>query len=226
MKKLLFIIITFIISSRFSYTQNSDTTSLHFHEDSILNKIITSIPKGWIVSTKNGEIIFEKTDSVLILNEDRYNTQNINKTKAERIERIKTHGIKGKSRLVLKYENRWTYEKILTVKNTNTYVYQEIKKLPEKYKIANLYDKTLSSRETAIYTGVTQKEKDQISKYEKEKKELLSNTIVLPNYNTEKYSFFTKSMSGYNDNTHDIYPEEASLQLFQILTLFIEYAGQ
>ena len=65
-----------------------------------------------------------------------------------------------------------------------------------------------------------------IAQYEKEKKELLSKIVILPNYHTENFSFFYEYMTGFDDNTHLIYPEEASLQLFRIKILFFEYAGQ
>jgi len=226
MKKILLIIITFVALGKFSYTQNSDSTSLSFNEDSILKKIITLLPEGWNSSIKKDSLIFERLDTTWILAKNQSDSSNKQETRTEKNERIKKNGVITKSHIILKYEPKWNYEKKLSVKNCNTVLSQEIQKLPGKYNIVQLYNSTLSTRGNPVYTGITPKEKNQIAKYENEKNELQSKIVTLPDYNSEKYSFFIKSMSGYNDNTHDIYPEEASLQFFQILTLFFEYAGQ
>jgi hypothetical protein len=220
LKSFIFIIIFSFVTLKYSFAQSFDTTKIK--NDSILKKIFSFIPEEWSVSINDSEFTFERKDSVWILNEDRFNSPKTNETKDEKNERIKQEGKKSKSRLVLKYENRWSYEKILVAKNMNPSIYGEISKLPEKYNITNLYDKSLSSRGNAVYTGVTTNERDQIAKFENEKNKLLSKVVKIPVYNTERYSFFIKSMYGYNDNTHQIYPEEASLQLYQILALFSE----
>lgn len=224
MKRALLLMVIFFILHNVSYSQNADTSLLQMYNDTILKKIFEFIPKGWAISVNNDQLVFERADSVLILTEDRYNDQNLKKTKFEKTERIKSLGKKGKSRIVLRFENIWSPEKILAGKNVASFIYQDLKKLPAKYGITNLYDTTLSTRENSVYTGVSEKEKKQVEKYEKAKKELLLNFVQLPNFNTEKYSFFITSKSGFNDNTHSIYPEEASSELYQILTIFVEYS--
>jgi len=226
MKKIFLFIIICALSANYIHSQNPDTLSIDIRNDSVLKKIFNFLPEGWKVSESNNKLIFEKIDSVLILNEDRYNDKNKKLSKAEKIERIKKNGVKGKSMIVFNYEKKWTTEMLMVSKSTNSYINNELKKLPAKYNISNLYNKSLSTRNKIVYTGKTQKEKEQIAKFEKEKNELLTKIVVLPNYNTENFSFFNESMIGFNDNTHLIYPDETSSQLFQIKILFIEYAGQ
>jgi len=192
--------------------------------DSILNKICALIPKGWTVSTNDSEFVFVRKDSIWILNENRFNSTKTTESKSDKQERIKKEGSKGTTILILKYQKRWSYERILVANNMNPSLYTAIGQLPEKYQITNLYDKSQSVRGNVVYTGSTPKEKAQIAKYEKEKKELLSKVTKIPDFNTSNYSLFTYSISGTNDSNHSVYPEDASLELFQILALFCDYA--
>ncbi|MFH0865962.1 MAG: hypothetical protein V1904_07190 [Bacteroidota bacterium] len=219
-----------IIISLFAFFHMSfgqtDTTFKSTLNDTVLNKIFSYLPKGWTVIESSNQLIFQRTDSVYILENYRFDSSFQSAIKAERIEYVIKNGKKGISRIIFRYENRWNYTKTLTSKNNNTYYTQKLQKLPEKYKITSLYNKELSTRQNPVYIGITEKEKDAIKKFEKEHAEIMAKITTMPNYNTEKYSFFLVSMEGCNDNNHYVIHEDASLQLFKILTLFFEFAGQ
>jgi hypothetical protein len=207
-------------------TGQTDSTFKSLLNDSIINKIYSYLPKGWIVTEGKNQLIFQYPDSVISLEGSRFDTTYLKEIKAERIERIKTFGKKGLSRIVLNYETKWSYTKLLTTKNTNSTYSQKLKKLPEKYGITALYNKELSTKQNPLYIGVTDNEKNAVKKYENERKEILAKITTMPNYNTEKYTFFLVSYEGCNDDSHFVIPEEASLQMYKILSLFFEYAGQ
>ena len=95
MKKIFFFIIIFVVSAKSSQSQNSDTLSPNIKNDSVLKKIFSLLPEGWKVSDLNNKIIIERIDSVLILNEDRYNDKNKILTKVKQTEKIKTLGVKA-----------------------------------------------------------------------------------------------------------------------------------
>ncbi len=218
-------IIFIILFSPIFLLGQSDSTFKSSLNDSILNKIYSHIPKGWTITEKGNQIVFQRNDSIFSLEEYRFDTKYMTETKAEKNEKIITNGKKIVSKLVLRYETRWSYSKTLTTKNNNALYSQKLQKLPEKYKITSLYNKKLSTKLNSVYTGITDKEKDAVKKYEKERVEILSKIITLPMYNTEKYSFFIVSMEGYNNDNHYIIPEAASSEFFKILTLFFEFSA-
>jgi hypothetical protein len=223
MKKLTFPILL-LFACNYIFAQKPDTAKIN--NDSTLKKIFSYMPEGWDITINDSEFIFVRKDSIWVLDEDRFNPTIANETKSEKTERIIRQGNRTISRIILKYEDRWSDNKILVAKNMNPLLYKQISALPEKYNITGLYNKNLSTRGNAVYTAVTKKDKDQVAKFEKERKELLAKIVRLPNYNTDKYSFFIKSMVGYNDNTHQVYPDDASSQLYKIISLFSEFGGQ
>lgn len=222
MKKYLTFVFIFILQ-HISYSQSDSITKASLN-DSLLNKIYSLFPAGWTIIQENDRLIIQRTDSIYSLNEYRFGTSHSGETKDERNVRIQNEGKKGVSRIILRYEARWSYLKTVGTKNSNILYKKELSGLAEKYKITKLYNKELSTRQNPVYVGTTENEKDAIIKFEKERSEIQAKITTLPNYNTDKYSFFLVSMEGCNDDNHYIFPEEASLQLYTILTLFYEFA--
>lgn len=222
-RTLIFISLFIFFNISFGQVDSSFKSTLN---DTVLNKIYSFFPKGWTVLEGKNHIIFQRPDSVYILEEYRFGSTHSGETKAERNERIMKEGKKGVSRIILRYENRWNYTKTLTSRNNNIYHTQKIQKLPEKYKITSLYNKELSTKQNPVYIGTTDKEKEAVKKFEKEHAEIMAKITTLPNYNSEKYSFFLVSTEGCNDDNHFVIPDEASLQLYKILSLFFEFSVQ
>ncbi|NTW32446.1 MAG: hypothetical protein HGB12_07455 [Bacteroidetes bacterium] len=209
-----------------AFGQNVNIDSIVFSHDTILNKIISFIPHNWIYYTKGNDMIFERGDSSYVLHENRVNAPKKNETKTQQNERIVKNGTKIKSKIVLKFEEKWDYNKMIVIKNNNAYLYKNLQSLPDKYNINNLYDSTLSTKSNAVYIGKTKSEKNKIDKYLKEKDEILSKVTAKPNYNTQKYSFFIKELIGCNDDNNFAYPENASAELYQILSVFFELSSK
>ena len=212
---IIFCVILFPLSQK---AQNVDTI-FNYHDDYILNKIIPVLPKGWTFNEKDNKFIITRSDSVYVA--DRKKIANILDTKLK-FDTIIKYGHKVPCEIIYNYEPKWSFEQTTKASSNNIQINQQIKKLPEKYNIAYLLDKSKSTRFNSVYTGKTEKEKQLIEQYEKEKNELTSKLIKMPNYHTEKYSLFLEVMSGCNDNENYVYPDKASLELYDILTLFME----
>jgi hypothetical protein len=208
----------FVFSSFCVQSQTSDSI-FDYKTDQILSKILKSLPKGWTFYEQKGELIIEKNDSIVIAEKAQIGVAANKKVSQDSVLK---YGYKSKSRIIYKYSTRWTYEQTLNANSNNTKIYQQIKELPTKYKITNLFDKGKSSRNKNVYTGKTDEEKKIILQYEKEKGLLTSKLILIPNYHTDNYSLFLLSTSGVNNNFVTVYPNEASLQLNDILNLFYE----
>lgn len=217
MKKIILAITLLIAFSGGSFAQVSDTIK---SDDAILSKIIKSMPKGWEFEANSGKFIFTKTDSVFIASRKILNYPMTKKIPADTILK---HGTKTTSYIVYKYETRWTTEQTMSSYSNNTKIYQKIKGLPQKYNITTLYDKSLSTRGNVIYTGKTDDEKSRIKKFEEEKSGLLKKIIQLPNYHTDYYSLFLIESHGCNDDDICVAPDNASLQLYEILALIQDF---
>lgn len=224
MKKLLIILFFVFVSQQISYGQSDSITKFSIN-DSIVYKIYSLFPAGWTFIQEGDKFIIQRTDSIYSLEEYRFGSSHSGETKDERNIRIQKEGKKSISRIILRYEDRWSYLKAVGTKNSNILYKKELSNLAEKHKITKLYNQELSTRQNPVYTGTTEEEKDAIKKFEKERSEIQAKIYTLPNYNTEKYSIFLISFEGGNDDNHYIFPEEASLQLYSILALFYEYAG-
>jgi hypothetical protein len=198
--------------------QTTDT-SFNYNDDYVLRKIIPALPQGWTFSQKPGEFIIERTDSVLEGDKRLFKIP-VNRKMSD--DSVLKFGTKTKSIIVYKYDTRWTYEQTLKANSNNTQIYQLLKKLPEKFNITKLVDKSKTTRGNIVYTGKTDEEKKLVIAFEKERNELLAKLVQMPNYHTEKYSLFLYSTQGCDDDYFTIYPSSASYELYTIITLVSE----
>jgi hypothetical protein len=204
------------------FSSFSQTNSIS--NDTIIIKILHYLPKGWFIYEKENQLIFEKQDTVWVLNENHKNASSSIETKEEKIARIKKSGKPDKSKIIYQFEKKWSQEKIKQELIENDTLYKEIRRLPKKYNIEDLRDKVLSSRQGDVYVGKTDKEKQSINLYEKEKILLMKKVNQVPDFNTENFSITFLSASGCFDDFHVVVPEEISFENYQIRTLFYEYA--
>jgi len=200
----------------------SQTNSIS--DDTIIKNILHYLPKGWFIYEKENQLVFEKQDTVWVLNENQINAPVSNETKEERKARIKKFGKVDKSKIVYQYEKKWNPEKIKQAVVENDTISKELHRLPKKYNIENLRDINLSSREDDVYIGKTDKEKQAINLYEKEKASLIKKVVQIPDYNTENFSLTFLNSSGCIDDLHIVYPDVISYENYQIRSLFNELA--
>lgn len=215
--------IIFLISLQGSlYAQVNDSTKLKVKNDSILSKIVKYFPKNWNYTFKGNEFLIDNTDSLWILEENRINANMTSETKEQRINRIKKYGTIGSSKIILRFETKWNDSKRIGAKNSNIAYSKMMTDLDKKYNMSAYYDTINSTKGNPIYTSNTSAGKKIIQQYLDEKDEISKKIITLPNYSTQNYSFFVKSLVGCNDDNHYVFPDESSAQLYQILFVFIE----
>lgn len=210
--------ISFLIA--FSTISNAQVADSLINEDVILSKIIKSIPKGWVFEVKKDQFIFIKSDSVIIASKKQINYP---MTKKIPYDTIIKYGSKTTSYIAYKFDKRWTTEQTMAAYSNNTKIYQKLKELPKKYELTLLYDKTLTTRGNVVYTGKTDDEKKRVKKFEEEKAGLLSKITLLPNYHTDYFSLFLIKSNGCNDDDICVAPDNASIQLYEILAIIQDF---
>ena len=193
-------------------------------QDQVLKNLRSQLPEGWTLEAREKRIVFSRKDSIWVKHVNKNNQQaNVKKMNAdERVASFKKDGKKAKAMISFRMETKWTAQSIKKAEDQNKKVFAQIAKLPEKFKIENLYDSVLSEKEGEHYTAKTDADRAQLKKFSEERDKLLKSVIQVPFLQTEKYSLFTDISSGVEDATTDIYPEQASSELYKIQNMVNE----
>jgi len=212
------------ISKVSAQASEEEIVTTGYRSDGIINIIIEYLPKGWTFRESNGFFIIQRADSILVLNE---NTLNMPVEKKElKDNRIIKNGKKTVGKIIIRYEDKWDFLKFQEASLNNSTVYNEISLLPAKMGITQLKDAKLSAKGNTVYTPQTDQDKLKIEKYYTERKKLENKIVKTPDNSTQKYSLFIVSKSGCNDDSHIIYPDEASVELYKIISFINEISGK
>jgi hypothetical protein len=185
-------------------------------QDAVLKNLRSQLPEGWTMEAKDKRIVFSRKDSVWIRHVNKMNQQ-VKKTNVdERISSFKKEGKKTKAMISFRLEPRWTPQATRKAEEQNKKAFNQISKLPEKYKIEALYDSILSEKGGEHYTPKTDNDKEQIKKFEEERAKILASVIKVPFLQSEKYSLFPDITSGVEDAYTDVYPEQATSELYKV----------
>ncbi len=218
------ILFTFNMTSVTAQSSEEEIAKEPYRSDAIIRMIIYYLPSGWTFSESNGYFIIQKTDSIWVLEEDPLS--NPSEKKEEKNKRIQVTGKKTVANIIIKYEKKWEFIRVQEVSLNNLSVTNEIKALPEKYKISHLKDMKLSTKNKIVYSPVTQEDVKLIEDYYAEKKRLEAKLIISPDYSTQQFSLFIVSKTGCIDKNHLVYPESASMECYTILALIREVCGK
>jgi hypothetical protein len=192
--------------------------------DGIINILIDHIPGGWNFKEENGFFVFQRNDSVWVLSE---NTLNVPfEKKEDRNKRIQAYGKKTVSKIIIRYEDKWDFLKLQEADLNNSSIYNEMRLLPNKMNISKLKDIKNSNKGNTVYTPITMADKISIENYYKEREKLQNKIIKVPDHNTQKYSLFIVSKTGCNDESHLVYPDAASIEVYGILNFLREICGK
>lgn len=227
MKKILLTSLVFSLihsSAILAQSSESEIEKAFYMSDQYISIVLNYMPKGWSFNAVGDKFILTSPDTVWVLEENRNNAP-VEK-KEDLIKRIKESGIRVIPEIVIRYEDKWTPDKIQQSLIQNAAIDNEIAGLPEKYNITQLFDKKLSSKNHTVYTATNEKEKGLIVQFEKEKSSLLAKKVILPDFHTQKYSLFLISSQGKNDDMHVVYPDRPSLELYTIISTFREVCGK
>jgi hypothetical protein len=208
----------------FSQATEEEIHKEFYKSDMLISVLINYLPEGWTFTEGQGRFSITRNDSVWVLDEKWMDAPKENKE--SRNKRIQEKGKKLACQLIFSYEDKWTVDKIQKASILNAATMDQIRKLPEKYKIAGLKDDKLSSKQSTVYTAKTETDKKNLDKYYKEKNQLEASLQKVPDFNSEKYSLFIVSRTGLSDDMHLVYPEKASTELYTILATCREVLGK
>ena len=214
MRQILLLFSVILLVTMPVYAQNT------VDQDAVLKNIRTQLPEGWTAEAKDKKIVFSRTDSVWTRKINPNPGPNAKKlNKEERIASFKKEGRKAKTMLSYRLDLKWSADAIKKAEDQNRKTFHQISKLPAKFKIEALFDSVRSEKGGDYYTGKTPADKEQIKKFEDERNRLLKSVVQVPFLQSEKYSLYPDSSSGYEDATTDIYPEQASFEWFKVQSI-------
>ncbi|MCU0847356.1 MAG: hypothetical protein MUD12_05670 [Spirochaetes bacterium] len=214
--KIRFFIISIFIPLSFIAEAGTDSNG-----DGLLDKFINSIPENWSGIREGNRFILERTGKILIVYENKINAPN--RSDMENTKSRTAIGKKSTMKIIFKIEKKWNDERLSEIKKENNNIREMTAGLEQKYKIGNLYNKQLSRKGRAYFTGTTTEEKYSIRQYESEKKHLDGMMRKIPDYNSEKFSIFIESWPACTDEYHTVYPESACREFSQIKNLMVNY---
>jgi hypothetical protein len=141
-------------------------------------------------------------------------------------EYIKTKGQKLNATMLLKLVPKWDSIKLKNAVDYNTNLYKKIDSLIYKYNISHLNHSYRWDEE--IFWNTNDEEKLRVEEYKKEKNNLISKIIIIPQYSSEKYSLFTISRNWlWSETSHFnmlpmIFPESESLKIIELVKILSE----
>jgi hypothetical protein len=187
-------------------------------QDAVLKNVRSQLPEGWTIDISGKRLIFSRKDSIWIKHVNKNNQQaSPKKTNAdERNALFRKEGKRTKAMISFRMEPKWTGQAMKKAGEQNKKSFAQIARLPEKYKIEGLYDSVLSEKGGEHYTAKTDADRSQIKKYEEERDKLLKSIVQVPFLETEKYSLFPDISSGMEDAMTDVYPEQATSELYKV----------
>jgi hypothetical protein len=210
----LFFLLSLLVAINVS--ANADDAKI-IQGDKVLKALQASLPPNWSMRVENDKITFERNGEVWVLPENQINAPLSLESEAERINRIKTQGTKIKTKLVYRFEAKWTDGKRKEAEKENSRITTEMGGLMNKYKVAHLYDEMLSAKGDDFFNEGTPAEEKRINEYKKAKVSLEIKLIKFPDADTEKYSLFFSEGTGYSDPYQLVYPFEASNESYDIM---------
>jgi|GEM_PF-1401993 hypothetical protein len=193
--------------------------------DAVLKTLRSQLPDGWVMEMKDKHLVFYRKDSVWV----KHTVNKMNQpagmkklSEEERIASFKKEGHRTRVSVTYRTDTKWSAQAIKKSEEQNKKTFAQIARLPEKFKIENLYDSILSEKGGEYYVPKTDADKEQIKKYQEEKNRLLKTIVQVPFLQTEKLCLFLDTCTGGEDATTDVYPEQASSELYKIRNTVME----
>lgn len=214
------------ISSTVAFAQSSEReiNKEFYKADAQLSIVINYLPTAWVFSADQEFFLITAPDSAWVLEENMADSRA--ESKESRTERIKKSGTRILPQVVIRFEEKWSSDKVQMAKIGNAAIDDEIRKLPAKYHIQHLADTIQSSKSKKVFTATNDKETRLIAQYNNELNQLIAQRVKLPDFHSEKYSLFIYSITGADDENHLVYPANASLEVYTVLSTFREICGK
>lgn len=188
-------------------------------DDARLARVAAALPKGWSMTVETDKVTFLRAGDIWVLNENRINGPVSTKTAAQQDAWVRSHGVRTQGRLTFRLEPKWSTAKWTETKQKNAAVWSAIEALPAKYRITDLYDARLSRKGTPTYIARNADDEQRIQACHKESDELQKTLLPLPVHESEQFSLFEPSPVGAVDDMHQVSPQQASAELYQVQVL-------
>ena len=197
-------------------------------EDSVLKKIHSELPSGWVIKISNTFMTIEKTDSVWAIITNHINEPgplpgHKNPTNDELKAKFEKYGHKKKYYLSYRIEQKWNDAKMKGAKRRNDSIRIEIGKFWDKYGIEKFYYRPKNGKgkqwDEARFEPKTKDDTLNLEKYKNEKKPLDNLIIDVPDKFSQKYSLFHSDCYytiHVNSLHEDVYPKSANTELHQV----------
>lgn len=186
--------------------------------DARLSRVAAALPPGWTMAVDGGRLVFTRAGDIYVVSANRVNGPATMETEAARAARIRRLGRRTVASLEYRLEPRWSRERWAQARATNDRVMRALSALPAKHDIQGLLDKRLSSKGPQ-YVARTDADRARLAAYDVEKDALEAACVVLPRYESARWSIFLVRAVGRDDDMHGVSPEAASRELLSVEAL-------
>lgn len=195
-----------------------------YKADPQISILIHHLPDRWTFRAGDGIFLISAPDSAWVLESASADLRALGRPAREEI--IRRDGQKILPQVVLGYEPKWSADKLQLAKIANAAIDDEIRKLPEKYKLIGLKDTVLSSKFRIVYTPRNEKDAKRLRQYEEELSKLTAEKTHTPDFHSGNYSLSIREVVGASDETHWVAPASASLEVYTVLSTLREICGK
>jgi len=178
--------------------------------DHILVELKKILPKNWSLKIENEKLVITCSEMVYSLFENKINALNNNETSLQKEERFKKYGKRINPQFVFELKNKLSEKDINKIKSENNKINTAIAELQKKLKEIPM------SRKDGNYLPRNKDEERIVADYEKERSNLESKWMELPDYQTEKHALYLESEIGIETEYISIFPEKYSVEMIKI----------
>jgi len=192
-----------------------------FADDSILQRLSDSLPKGWAMVIQGNQLIISAKDSVWERWDYKANQPLLPRdwkspTEEETKQLFIKEGHKVLSGLIFKLAPRWSAAEIDSAEAKDSIINDQVKKLLKKYNVF-----TFPDEKTPYRTPLpkSREEKKRIDKFKDESGKLLATLVKVPRLHSQKYSLFEVSETGITTWFISTWPPKAEEECSKIDSL-------
>jgi len=179
-------------------------------KDEVLEKLKESLPINWTMKLEKDTLIIVCKEQCYILFENKINAPFNKETPTQKEERFKKGGKLINGQFVFVLKNKLSDKEIKQVKSENNKINEAIVALQK-----NLKDIPTSYKDGKYWPRNKEEEK-LVLDYEKEKNNLESKIIKLPDYQSDKYALYLESETGMETGFVSVFPEKFSEEMYKI----------
>jgi hypothetical protein len=191
-------------------------------DDKKFLELQSNLPAGWHITNTTDQIKIMSSDSVWSMFENKISQPKMTEPDSVRISRIKKYGIKVNPCFTLRYEPKWSKQKLDNAKKTNANIYKQIDSMANTTGVKKLIVDPKTTKGELWFNAKTHKDSLLVKDYLKFKETQENKLIKLPDYETSFFSIFQISEVGISDAFTTVYPYTESEKAYKIMSLMQE----